>query len=247
MNKAERQEIILNKLKAEQHVYINQLCDELQTGYDSVRRDINELDAQGLLKRIHGGAISIDCLPREYRQRTDIANDAKARLAKKAAGLFNDGDILLVDGGSTNVELIRQLPDDKRFTIFTNSLPVASEFCDRENLTIHFLGGRIHAPLRTTVGATVIDALQAVRADWYCVGVCAADPQAGMTDYDYDDCVIKRAMAKRARLRLAIVDNSKLYVSEPYVSVSLNEIDYLVVEDDRKDEIISNWHGPHII
>lgn len=155
MNKAERQELILNKLKVDHHVYISDLCQELDTSYDSIRRDITELDAAGKLKRVHGGAIAKGGLPLEYVNRSDLESNAKQQLAHKAIELFHDGDILLIDGGTSNVELVRQLPSDMHFTIFTNSLPVATEFCDLKNLEIHLLGGTVFAQSRITIGATV--------------------------------------------------------------------------------------------
>lgn len=98
MNKAERQELILNKLKVDHHVYISDLCQELDTSYDSIRRDITELDAAGKLKRVHGGAIAKGGLPLEYVNRSDLESNAKQQLAHKAIELFHDGDILLIDG-----------------------------------------------------------------------------------------------------------------------------------------------------
>ena len=241
MNKAERQELILNKLKVDHHVYISDLCQELDTSYDSIRRDITELDAAGKLKRVHGGAIAKGGLPLEYVNRSDLESNAKQQLAHKAIELFHDGDILLIDGGTSNVELVRQLPSDMHFTIFTNSLPVATEFCDIKNLEIHLLGGTVFAQSRITIGATVAEALQAIHADWYSLGICAIDPYDGITDFDYEDCIIKRAMVKASRQRIVMADSSKLNTSEAYVSAQLSEIDFLIVEDKEAERIRKTW------
>lgn len=241
MNKAERQQLILNKIAREHHIYIGSLCEELSTGYDSIRRDIAELDAAGKLKRVHGGAISRMGIPAEYTKRSDLESSAKRKLAAKAVSLIQDGDTLLIDGGTSNMELMRQLPPDIRLTVYTNSLPVATEFCDRQNFDFHFLGGTVHAPSRVTVGVPVIQALAIIRPDWLSLGVCAIDPQIGITGSCIEETLVKRAMVQCARQTLAIADNSKLNTAEGNVSATLHDIDYLIVEDGMVEILQREW------
>ncbi len=243
MNKAERQQLILNRIAIEHHVYIGKLCEELGASYDSVRRDITELDEAGKLKRVRGGAVSRMGIPAEYIRRSDLESTAKRSMAAKAARLFADGDTLLVDGGTSNMELMRQLPDDLRFTVYTNSLPLANEFCDRKNLTIHMFGGEILASSRVTIGVPVVEALQAIRPDWLSLGVCAIDLALGISNNNYDENLVKRAMIARARKTLVMADDTKLKTAEPYVAASLADIDYLVVEDDTVEKLRIDWKG----
>ncbi len=241
MNKVERQQLILNRLAIDHHVYIGELCEEFGTSYDTVRRDITELDEAGKLKRVHGGAISRMGIPAEYIRRSDLENRAKRSMAAKAVRLIADGETLLVDGGTSNMELMRQLPDGLRLTVYTNSLPLANEFCDRKNFTIHLLGGEVLATSRVTVGVPVVEALQTIRPDWLSLGVCAIDPVVGISNINYDENLVKRSMIARARKTLVMADNSKLYTAEPYVAASLTDIDYLIVEDDTVEKLRREW------
>lgn len=243
MNKAERQQLILNRLAIEHHVYIGELCKELGTSYDSVRRDITELDEAGKLKRVHGGAVSRMGIPAEYTRRSDLESTAKRSIAAKAARLIADGDTLLVDGGTSNMELMRQLPDGLRLTVYTNSLPLASEFCDRKNLTVHLLGGEILATSRVTIGVPVVEALQTIRPDWLSLGICAIDPVVGISNINHDENLVKRAMIARARKTLVMADNTKLNTAESYVAAALADIDYLIVEDDTVEKLRKDWKG----
>ncbi len=241
MNKAERQQLILNRLAIEHHVYIGKLCEELGTSYDSVRRDITELDEAGKLKRVHGGAVSRMGIPAEYTRRSDLESTAKRTMAAKAARLINEGDTLLVDGGTSNMELIRQLPEGLHLTVYTNSLPLANEFCDRKNLTIRLLGGEVLAVSRVTIGVPVVEALQSIRPDWLSLGVCAIDPMVGISTTSYDENLVKRAMIARARKTLVMADNTKINTAESYVAASLADIDYLIVEDDAVEKLRMDW------
>ena len=241
MNKAERQQLIMNRITQEHHIYISMLCEELGTSYDSIRRDITELDETGKLTRVHGGAIAKMGIPIEYTKRSDLENSAKQHLANKDVKLFNDGDTLLIDGGTSNMELVRQLPCDKKFTIYTNSLPIASEFCERNNLDIHLLGGRVYAPSLITIGIPVVNSLQTIRPDWLSLGVCAIDPQIGITTILYEESLIKRAMIECARQCIVMADNSKLNTAEQNISATLRDIDYLIVEDNQIDSIRKEW------
>ena len=241
MNKAERQQLIINRITQEHHIYISILCEELGTSYDSIRRDITELDAAGKLVRVHGGAIAKMGIPAEYTKRSDLENSAKQYLASKAVRLFNNGDSLLIDGGTSNMELVRQLPSDKNFTIYTNSLPIASEFCEHKNLDIHLLGGNVYAPSLITIGIPVIKALQAIRPDWLSLGVCAIDPQIGITTILHEESLIKQTMVECARQCVVMADNSKLNTAEQNISATLRDIDYLVVEDNQIELICKDW------
>ncbi len=241
MNKAERQQLILNRLAIEHHIYIGELCEKLGTSYDSVRRDITELDMAGKLKRVHGGAVSCKGIPAEYTNRCDLESKAKQLLAAKAALLLSDGDTLLVDGGTSNMELIRQLPDNLHLTVYTNSLPLANEFCDRKNLAIHLLGGEVLTASRVTIGVPVVETLQTIRPDWLSLGVCAIEPTIGISAINYEEMLVKRAMVARARKTLAMVDNTKLNTAEPYVAASLADIDYLIVEDEMVEKLRQEW------
>ena len=110
MLKEERHQYILNRIQQNYRIYVTSLSTELGVSDDTLRRDLAELDEQGLLTKVHGGAIAKSGIPIEFTDRlnTDIAG--KQQMAAKVIPLFHPGDIILMDGGTSNLEVARQIP-----------------------------------------------------------------------------------------------------------------------------------------
>lgn len=241
MVKAERHQLILNRLKLDHRIYITNLSQELNISDDTLRRDLQELDDQGLLTKVHGGAIAKSGIPIEFNRRFNTGIAAKQELAKKAIPLFRSGDSILIDGGTSNLELVRQLPNDKNFTVFTNSFPIISELINQPNIEFVFLGGDVFPASYITVGVPVIEALQHIRPDWLVLGASNIHPQMGLTVSNRNEAAVKRAMLERGKQRIVLADSYKLNSAESYSTGSLRDIDYLVLEDDKIDYVKENW------
>lgn len=236
MLKEERQQYILSRLNENSRVYITSLSRELKVSDDTIRRDFAEMDAQGLLTKVHGGAITKSGTSVEFTGRLQRDIQQKQNLAAKVIPLFKKGDVILIDGGTSNLEVIRQLPDELELTIYTNSFPIVSELIKRPKIEVIFLGGTLFRSSRVTVGISVFQALQTVHADWLVLGVCSIHPQLGLSGPDREESAIKRLMLDRACKRIILADNHKLNTAENYVIGSIGDIDYLILEDDMVDE-----------
>ncbi|KAA6330755.1 HTH-type transcriptional repressor GlcR [termite gut metagenome] len=241
MLKEERHQYILNQIKQDYRIYITALSEELNISDDTLRRDLIELDEKGLLTKVHGGAIAKSGIPIEFTRRLNIGVSEKIHLAKKTIPLFKSGEILLIDGGTTNLELVRQLPSNLEFTIYTNSFPIVNELIDHPNIELIFFGGNVFSSSRITVGIPVIQALQTFRADWVILGSSNIHPQKGLTVPDREEAFVKRLMVEKGKQRVVLVDSYKLNTEETYCVASLNDIDYLVVEDEKIDYIKDAW------
>jgi DeoR/GlpR family transcriptional regulator of sugar metabolism len=166
MLKEERHSVILNELRAFERVRSTKLSRLLSVSEDTIRRDLIELEEGGQLKKVHGGAISLSFIP-SFKKREVIEIEKKYELAKKALCLLEDGMVLIVDGGTSNLQLVNLLPQDKKLTIFTNSIPVASKLCEYPNVDgiLRWLGGNILKKGFTTIGNQALEPLSEVQAN----------------------------------------------------------------------------------
>lgn len=244
MLKEERQNTILKRISSDSRIYVSILSAELGVSDDTIRRDIVELEQQGLLTKVHGGAIARSGISIEFTERLNTDIEIKRKLVGKIVPLFKDDDVILIDGGTTNLELVKMLPTDKHFTVITNSLPVATELSLRRNIETTILGGQIIGPSQVSAGIMTHRALENIYPDWTIVGVSDIHPEKGLMTTIQEEAIIKRSFIEQGGNRVAIVTSNKLNTAHHYRFASLSEIDYLVVEDDRQEEILKNW--PHI-
>lgn len=241
MLKEERHQYILNRIKQNYRIYVTSLSTELNVSDDTLRRDLTELDEQGLLTKVHGGAIAKSGIPIEFADRLNTGVPGKQQMAAKVIPLFHPGDILLMDGGTSNLEVARQIPLDMELTIYTNSFPIINALMHHPKLELIFLGGKVFPSSQVTIGVSVFQALQTIRPDWLILGISDVHPQQGLTEPDREEAMIKRLMIERARKRIILADSYKLNTAGAYSVASLGDIDYLVTEDFKVDYIKEHW------
>lgn len=245
MLKEERLNEILGRISRDSRIYVTTLSAELGVSDDTIRRDIVELEQRGLLTKVHGGAIARSGISIEFTERLNTDIEVKRQLVSKIIPLMENDDVILIDGGTTNLELVKSLPSDKHFTVITNSLPVATELASRHNVNVTMLGGQIIGPSQVTAGIMTYRALENIYPDWTIVGVSDVHPEKGLMTTMQEEAIIKRSFIEQGGNRVAIVTSNKLNTAHHYRFASLSEIDYLVVEDNRKDEILGNWPRSH--
>ena len=241
MLKEERHQYILNRINQNYRIYITALSSELGVSDDTLRRDLAELDELGLLTKVHGGAIARSGIPVEFTDRLNTGIAGKQQMATKVIPLFSPGDIVLMDGGTSNLEVARQIPVDAELSIYTNSFPIVNVLMHHPNLELIFLGGKVFPSSQVTVGVSVFQALQTIRPDWLVLGISNVHPHQGLTGPDREEAMMKRLMMERAQKRIILADSHKLNTAEAYSVASLGDIDYLVTEDSKVDYIIQNW------
>jgi DeoR/GlpR family transcriptional regulator of sugar metabolism len=233
----ERRHRILEHLRVQGRVLASDLVTEFDVSPDTVRRDLRELDEAGALRRVHGGALprpgDTDPLPVRARR----APEAKATIARRAAQLVSDGQVVVLDGGTTTLEVARALPERLRATVVTNSLPIALELADRSGLDIITVGGHVRSRSHVTVGAASVAALAAVRADVLFLGVCGLHPEIGISAVDSEEVEGKRAMIAGAAEIVGLADHDKLGTALPFVIAPLSKVTKLVTDAVDEDEL----------
>ncbi len=240
MLKVERQRIILEELKINNKVESSKLCEMLHVSEDTIRRDLIELEQKGQLKKVRGGATNLSFIP-SFKKREVIEIETKHNIARKALQLIKDGDVLIIDGGTSNLQLVNQLPEDIHITIFTNSIPVAAKLCEYPNIDGVLLGGSILKKGYTTIGYQALESLTEVHADLCFLGITSVDLEAGLTEANREETTIKKAIINASGRVVSMVISKKLNTRQPFKVCNLSCLTTMVTELDPSDKILAPY------
>lgn len=231
MLKQERQQYILARLREQGQVQLGPLSVALQVSEDTVRRDVDELERQGLLSKVRGGALPSSPIPNAFAERERHDAIAKQAIARKARTLIHDGQLIVLDGGTTVTWLARTLASMRRLTVATNSLPAANVLLEYPDVELRLAGGRVHAPYRVALGSETVDFFRQLRADVCFLGAYGLHPEVGLTVASAEEAAVKRAMLRSAAHVVALVTPEKLGTAAPYVVCEAAAIATLVTDD----------------
>ncbi len=238
MLKEERLDFILQKLKANQVVKLSDLSSSLQVSEDTIRRDIETLDRNGLCQKVRGGAVPHSPNKQAYafKDRVNASEHQKAIIAQKAVALIQPGSTILLDGGTTTFKLASLLPENLQLTVITNSIPVVTALMDHPNIDIILAGGRVFKSSQVTTGLETIRLLEKTRVDIFFTGVCSLHPDLGVTLPNFDEAEVKRTMLQSANKVVAITTHDKLGTAESFKVCDLKEVDIIITEISNRNE-----------
>jgi DeoR/GlpR family transcriptional regulator of sugar metabolism len=243
MLREERLQIILKMLETDQRVSSVQLAEILNVSDDTIRRDLNELDENGLLKKVHGGAVPKSPSPYKLTERIHISHEEKLVLGQKAQSFFKDGQVIILDNGSTNMEVAKLMSPDLKATVFTTSIPIAQILCEHPNIELFMLGGKVFKDAQNTYGTEVVELLGKIRADIFLMGVCGMHHQIGVTMPDWGESVVKRKMAEVSQKVIALVTADKLNTAENYVVCPYTQIDVMLTDNTITETQLLDYQG----
>ncbi|UGQ45767.1 DeoR/GlpR family DNA-binding transcription regulator [Massilia endophytica] len=235
----ERRRHILDTLEQEGRVLAAELATRFATSEDTIRRDLREMDVAGLLRRVHGGAVKRHGGPPSFSQREAAQQPRKAALGRTLCSLVRPGDVVLVDAGSTNLAMVRQLDDGHAQTIVTNSPPIAMALADFRLTQVVLLGGTLNGQLGAVLGSRTLDELSTMHADLCIVGMCGVEARRGLSSTHADEAVFKRAMLEHSGRRAAAILNERLEAPAPFHIAPLSHLDHLVLEHDVPAELLA--------
>ncbi|MCG2582952.1 DeoR/GlpR family DNA-binding transcription regulator [Massilia sp. TS11] len=224
----QRKQFLLDTLHREGRLLASPIAAQLGVSEDTIRRDLRELAREGKLQRVHGGALPASPAMGDFAARSQIAPDDKAAIGRLAAQLVQPGQVVFVDGGTTAVQLARQLAPDLHATIVTHSPSVALALVEHPSVEVLMLGGRLFKHSVVGVGAATLAAIAQVRADLYFMGVCSVHPEAGLSTGDHEEAAVKRALCHQAAETIVLASPEKLATASPYQVVGLDEVDAIV-------------------
>jgi DeoR/GlpR family transcriptional regulator of sugar metabolism len=204
-----RKQVLLERLRKDGRLVAKKLSEEFGLSEDTLRRDLRELAAEGLLQRVHGGALPASPTVAPLAVRRDLAAGEKNKLSVEAAKLVEAGQCVFIDGGTTHLHLLRHIPLDLAVTIVTHSPPVAAAL-ELHRANVVMIGGVLFKHSMVNIGAAACDAIQRMRFDLAFVGFTGFHAEEGGTTGDYEEAELKRAAISRAAESVAILTQDKI-------------------------------------
>jgi DeoR/GlpR family transcriptional regulator of sugar metabolism len=234
---SQRKKLILERLRRDGQIIAKNLSIEFELSEDTIRRDLRELAADGLLQRVHGGALPASPAIADLSARQKIGMDGKTAIGRTAANMIQPGQIVILDGGTTAVQLARHLPLELKATIITHSPSIAVELERHAQLEVILFGGRLFKHSMVTVGAATVAAISQIRADTYFMGVTGIHPTVGLTTGDLEEAHVKRALMNSAAESIALASSEKLNAASAYQIAPLEELSGIITERDVPKDV----------
>jgi len=234
-----RHQLILQSLEQHSEVQVSTLAMELDCSEMTVRRDLEALERIGGLRRVHGGAVRMYLSAEEapYGVRALESTDRKAAIGAAAVSLLAEGETVILDGGTTVMEVARAL-HDRRMTVMPLALRPIFELDGCPGIKLLLPGGEVRPNELSLIGSLTECAFSELRFDTFVMGICGIDPKAGVTTHLLAEAAVKRAAARTSRRVIAVADGSKLgQVAIGHVC-DLSDLDILVTDDGADQRIL---------
>src|SRR6266516_4507050 len=239
---AERRRSILQTLQREGKVLASELSKTLQVSEDTIRRDLNDLAAAGELQRVHGGALPRLLAPATFIERQQ-APGAKAAIAQAAVRLIQQDQVIILDGGTTPLQVAQHLPPDLCATVITHSPPIALSLAEHPLIEVILIGGKLYKHELVTVGVATVEAFRTFRADLCFLGISSIHPDVGISTFDLEEAYVKRAMIASAAEVVALTSAEKLGTASPYIIGPLSDLTHLVTERSVSNEVLAPYRA----
>jgi len=239
----QRQDLLLARLAEDGRIVAKSVAAELGLSDDTIRRDLRALARAGRLRRVHGGALPASAADADLEARREVATASKRAVGKAAAKLVIPGQVVIVDGGTTAVQLVRHLPLDLVATIITHSPTIAVELERHVNLTVIIVGGQLFRHSMVAVGASAIEAMSHIRADTFFMGVTGVDAEAGLSTGDLEEAHVKRALGRRAAETIVLASKEKLGAASAYTIMPLEEASGIVVDEHTSPGLLKAFRA----
>ena len=241
----QRSERILRLLQQSGEVSVEQLCSTLNVSIATIRRDLDELNARGLLQRTHGGAKSMELLSYEpfhdssFREQMEQHAAEKRRIALAAADLIQDGETICLAPGTTTTEIARSIRYRKNIIVVVNSVNMAMELSQHKDLQVVVLGGTLRPNWFSLVGPLTEMAMQQIFPDKLFLGVTGIHPERGLSCRNADAASALRVMIRSAKKRIVVADRSKLHAVSTARICPLEDVEVLITDSGATDDTIA--------
>ena len=244
MNADQRHQAILAALRVSGRVHVTELAGEHDVTVETIRRDLAALDRAGLLRKVHGGAITASQPETAVDERELAQSEAKARIAARALKSLDlsDGATVLIDAGTTTGAFARLLPEDRHLTVLTDSVLIAGELAARSGMSVRMIGGRVRGLTQAAVGPEALDLLATLRVDVAVIGTNGLTVGHGLSTPDPDEAAVKRAMIDAARRCLVLADSTKIGQEHLVSFARAEDIDVLVTDAPLPVRLATHLH-----
>lgn len=233
----ERHAIIIEKVRQNKSVKLPELCEMLQASESTVRRDLSALDERGLIKKVHGGAISIDerswnLKEQNVEEKSKLFNEEKTAIARYAASLIDDGDFVYIDAGTTTEKMIDFLPEQD-ITFVTNGFTHAKKLAQR-GFKVFIPAGEVKGTTEAIIGAECVSSLQSYNFTKSFLGANGISLSSGITTPDRNEACCKMTVVKNSLSAYVLADHSKFNRTASVVFAQLGRV--TIITDKLEDK-----------
>ncbi|MCZ8516866.1 DeoR/GlpR family DNA-binding transcription regulator [Paenibacillus filicis] len=236
----DRKKTILDQLEMEGKVKVHLLAEHLNVSTETIRRDLDRLEKESKLRKVYGGAVkaSFDHIEPPFPKRSQMKREEKAAIGRLAASLVKDGETIMLDNGTTTIEILRHLKDRPDVTIITHSIPILTLALEIFRGKIIFAGGEVNARYQAATGAIthqLLDQFKVNKAFISAGGISLAD---GITDYQLEEVTVSQSMIQRSEEAILVCDHSKFGITTFARIARLQEISMVVTDSGCPKEWI---------
>ncbi|MFC4353253.1 DeoR/GlpR family DNA-binding transcription regulator [Fodinicurvata halophila] len=227
-----RLEQILDRARDSGRVTVEDLAAHFSVTPQTIRRDLNELCEQRLLKRVHGGAVLATGIENvKYEARRILASEEKQRIARRAAELIPDNCSLFINIGTTTEEVARALSGHRGLMAITNNINVVNILYTQPEIETIVTGGVLRHSDGGIVGEQATDFIRQFKVDYAVIGASAIEEEGDLLDYDYREVRVSQAIIENARTVFLVVDHMKFSRSAPVRIGHISQVDRLITDE----------------
>lgn len=244
----ERRKEILTRLEAEGKVLVSELAKDFAVTEETIRRDLEKLDREGLASKTYGGAVSkhTAALDLPYKIRIGVNIDEKQRIADRVAEMISDGERIMLDSSSTAIYIVKKLKEKKNLTVITNSVVILLELADKSDWTVLSTGGNLKEGALSLTGSSAEKMIRSYHVDTAICSCKGVDMEIGVTDSNEKDSLIKQAMYASAERRILAADTLKLNKKSFVRVCEFSDIDVLVTDSAPSDDWLDFCHKSRV-
>jgi DeoR/GlpR family transcriptional regulator of sugar metabolism len=234
----ERRQHIFKAIEASGVASVRDLAQRFDVSMITIMRDLQELEQEGLIRRVHGGAISVRGASYEppFSARESQLSPEKQRIALKAVELVADGDSLILDVGTTTLEIARALKGKRNLTVLVTNLRAALELASQPAIQVIVIGGKLRSSELSMIGHLAEQTLRTFQVDKAFIGVGGVTVSHGLTEFNFDEAGTKRTMIERARQAIVVADHTKFGKIMLTQVAPLSDISLLITGSELDEE-----------
>ncbi len=233
----ERRGLIVQILGEKGSVSVAELYRRFHVSRETIRRDISRLAAENLLKKTHGGALSVETEEPAFADRMSVNTKGKNAIGRLAATLVPDGASVIIDSGTTTICLARALAQRRRLTVYTNDIQVAGRLAGRNENRVLLLGGEMQGADGATLGRDATEMLANYFADFVFIGVSALTSGAQLLDFSREAAELRSRMLAQGRTKVLLADHTKFNRLAPVRVAHLDQVSFLITDRHPKEAL----------
>ena len=234
----ERHLKIVELVRIQEYVSVERLAQYFGVTMQTIRRDINKLNEDGLLTRHHGGAgLPTSGGNSNYKTRKNLLLRSKIKIARTLAKHIPNGSSLFINIGTTTEETAKSLLNKKNLTVITNNINVAMILCENETAEIVLAGGVVRKIDKGITGEATIDFIKQFKVDYGIIGISGIDSDGTLLDFDYNEVRVARTIIKNARKVFLVADHSKFKRNATVCLCHISEVNAFFTDENPSPEI----------